>query len=114
MPIKESMRDKQRARVTAVIQRIARGYQPEKIVLFGSFARGDFHEDSDVDLLIVKDTTESPLRRMDAVLGHCNGDIAVEALIYTPVELEAMLRRGSSFLQQALAEGKTVYERPKP
>jgi hypothetical protein len=91
-----------------------RGYQPERIVLFGSFARGDFHEDSDVDLLIVKDTTESPLRRMGAVLDYCESDIAVEALIFTPAELESMLRRGSSFLQQALAEGRTVYERPEP
>jgi predicted nucleotidyltransferase len=112
--MKESERDKLRAKVTAAIQRIVRGYQPERIVLFGSFARGDFHEDSDVDLLIVKDTTESPLRRMDAVLDHCEGDIAVEALIYTPAELEAMLRRGSSFLEQALAEGRIVYERSKP
>jgi predicted nucleotidyltransferase len=112
--MKEPERAKLRAKVTVAIQRVVRGYQPERIVLFGSFARGDFHEDSDVDLLIVKDTTESPLRRMGAVLDNCEGDIAVEALICTPAEFESMLRRGSSFLRQALAEGRTVYERPEP
>jgi len=112
--MRESERDKLNAKVNAAIQRIARGYQPDKIVLFGSFARGDFHDDSDVDLLIIKDTTDSVLRRMDAVLDHCTGDIAVEALIYTPTEFHAMLRRGSDFLQQALEEGRVVYERSKP
>ena len=112
--MKESEREKLSAKVNAAINRIAHGYQPDKIVLFGSFARGDFHDDSDVDLLIIKDTTDSVLRRMDAVLDHCTGDIAVEALIYTPTEFDAMLRRGSDFLQQALSDGRVVYERSKP
>jgi len=112
--MRESERDKLNAKVNATIQRIARGYQPDKIVLFGSFARGDFHDDSDVDLLIIKDTTDSVLRRMDAVLDHCSGEIAVESLIYTPAEFDALLRRGSDFLLQVLAEGRIVYERSKP
>jgi predicted nucleotidyltransferase len=93
------------------IQRIIRGYQPDKVIVFGSFARGDFHEHSDVDLLIVKDTTDPMLRRMDAVLDLCTGDIAVEAFVYTPTELDAMLSRGNDFLERALADGKVVYER---
>jgi predicted nucleotidyltransferase len=93
------------------IQRIIRGYQPDKVIVFGSFARGDFHEHSDVDLLIVKDTTDPMLRRMDAVLDLCTGDIAVEAFVYTPTELDAMLRCGNDFLERALTDGKVVYER---
>jgi predicted nucleotidyltransferase len=93
------------------IQRIVRGYRPDKVILFGSFARGDFHEHSDVDLLIVKDTTDPMLRRMDAVLDLCTGDIAVEAFVYTPAELDAMLRCGNDFLERALEDGKVIYDR---
>jgi len=59
------------SQASKAIQRIVRGYRPDKVILFGSFARGDFHEHSDVDLLIVKDTTDPMLRRMDAILNFC-------------------------------------------
>lgn len=102
------------SQVNRAILRIVQGYQPDKVILFGSFARGDFHEHSDVDLLIVKDTTDPMLRRMDEVLDLCTGDIAVEAFVYTPTELEAMLCRGNDFLERALADGRIVYERSEP
>ena len=45
------------------MQRIVAGYAPEAIILFGSHAYGTPHEDSDIDLLIIKQTEKRPIDR---------------------------------------------------
>ena len=47
-----------------IIRRLIEGYQPQRIILFGSLAYGEPDEDSDIDLLVVKETTESPPERL--------------------------------------------------
>jgi hypothetical protein len=93
-----------------VINRIIRRYRPKKIIVFGSFARGDVHQGSDLDLIIIKNTKEKFLRRMDKVLDLCDGKIAVEPLIYTEAEFKKMLEEGNDFLETVVLEGKVVYE----
>jgi len=54
-----------------IVEKIVREIQPEKVILFGSYARGDFHKDSDLDLFIIKDSKESSRmirRKVDALL----------------------------------------------
>ena len=94
-----------------IINRIIRSYRPKKIIVFGSFARGDVHQGSDLDLVIIKNTKEKFLKRMDRVLDLCDGEIAVEPLIYTEAEFERMLEEGNDFLETVVSEGKVVYER---
>ncbi len=94
-----------------IINRIIRNYRPKKIIVFGSFARGDVHQGSDLDLVIIKNTKKKFLRRMDAVLDLCDGEIAVEPLIYTEAEFRKMLEQGNDFLETVSKEGKVVYER---
>lgn len=110
----ESEKTALRAKVDAAIRRIVQGYAPDKIIMSGSFARGDYHRYSDLDLLVIKETADSVLRRIDAVLDHCSGEIGVEPLVYTQAELDELLRRGNDFLENALREGKVVYDRSKP
>jgi predicted nucleotidyltransferase len=97
------------ARLTRIIEAL-RAYEPRQMILFGSFARGDYNAMSDVDLLIVKDTERPFLDRISDVLALCDYDIALEPLIYTPEELRRMLEEGNSFLQTILEEGIVVYE----
>ncbi len=94
-----------------IIDRIIRSYRPRRIIVFGSFARGDIHEGSDLDLVITKNTKEKFLRGMDAVLDLCDGEIAVEPLVYTEAEFKRMLEEGNDFLETVCKEGKVVYER---
>jgi predicted nucleotidyltransferase len=94
-----------------ILDRIIRRYRPKKIIVFGSFARGDVHQGSDLDLIIIKNTQESFLKRMDRVLDLCNGEIAVEPLIYTEAEFGKMLEQGNDFLETVMSEGKVIYER---
>ena len=96
------------------IDRIVNGLmasRPEKIILFGSMARGDFDEYSDIDLIVIKDTKQRFVRRLVEVTAFIPLDIAVDALVYTPKEIDAMLAEGNPFIEQALKEGKVLYEK---
>ena len=87
------------------------GYEPETIILFGSAARGDADEYSDIDLIVIKDTDKRFVQRMVDVLAFIPKDVAVDAIVYTPQEFETMVEMGNPFMEQALGEGKVVYER---
>jgi predicted nucleotidyltransferase len=94
-----------------ITNRIVRRYRPKKIILFGSLARGDIHEGSDLDLIIIKNTKEKFLKRMVRVLDLCDGKIVVEPLIYTEAEFKKMLEQRNDFLETVVSEGKVIYER---
>ena len=86
-------------------------YDPEKVVLFGSMARGNVAEWSDLDLLIVKETDEPFLDRSVRVALLCRAMVGVDYLVYTPAELADMIERGNPFILEALREGQVLYER---
>jgi predicted nucleotidyltransferase len=89
-----------------------RAYDPLRVIVFGSFARGDTHEGSDLDLIVVKDTDERFFDRIGRVRDAClDIDVDVQPLVYTPAEVEEMLASGNSFLETVLAEGAVRYER---
>jgi uncharacterized protein len=73
---------------------------------YGSFARGDVHEGSDVDLIVVGDFRERFHERPGSVRELT--DLPVEALCYTPDEFAAMVESGNPFVQGALEEGIPV------
>lgn len=85
-------------------------YDPERVVLFGSAARGDMAEGSDIDLIIVKETDRRFLDRLADVFELL--DIApVDALVYTQAELDRLVAEGNDFITTALDEGVVIYER---
>lgn len=92
------------------IVRSLRRYAPEKVILFGSFARGDYNAGSDLDLLIIKDTKQPFIERSADVWRVCHSTLSIEPLVYTPGELERMIRQGNPFILRALAEGVVIYE----
>jgi predicted nucleotidyltransferase len=102
-------------RLQALIRRLVRQlrpYRPEKIILFGSCARGDHHGLSDVDLLVVKRTRKRFLERIDDVMALCDVSMPVEPLVYTPDEIRAAVTEERPFIARALAEGRVIYESP--
>lgn len=97
-----------------------KSYRPEKIILFGSWARGKAKKNSDIDLLIIKKTKETKSKRMDRVFdliynkkdfGRGLFDIPIEPHIYTPAEIKKRLFLGDFFLKEILEEGKIIYEK---
>jgi len=92
---------------TPIFQR----YRIQKAILFGSYARGDESRRSDIDLILIQETSLPFLQRYEPILAELNQALqgpAVEVLIYTPAELESIQHR--PFIRQALSEGIILYE----
>lgn len=70
-------------------------YDPERIILFGSHARGDADEHSDLDVAIIKETDERFLDRLGTVFDLLPPIGAVDVLVYTPTEFAEMQARGN-------------------
>jgi predicted nucleotidyltransferase len=87
-----------------------RSYRPQKVILFGSLAREDYHALSDIDLLIIKETDRPFAERIGDVLSLCDYSIPLEPLVYTPEEFARMCAENNPFIEQVLQEGKIIYE----
>jgi len=86
-------------------------YQIQKAILFGSFATGRQSRRSDVDLILIQETSKPYFERFEGILGDLYKAIKgrdIEVFIYTPGELERIAHR--KFIQRALREGKVIYE----
>ena len=95
-----------------LVGRIRDGYEPEKIILFGSLARGETHEWSDIDLIIVKDTDASYGERVKELLPVLRGwKGGADILIYSLEEYESAREKDSPFLREAEKDGVMLYER---
>ena len=95
-----------------VIRRVVEVAQPEKIILFGSAARGDMNRHSDVDLLVVKDGGD-PWTVMGDIYGNLRGvGAAVDAIVVTPAQVERYKDCHALVIKPALREGRVVYEAP--
>jgi predicted nucleotidyltransferase len=101
------------ARVQEIVQRIVETAPPEKIILFGSRARGEVRPNSDFDVLVIKESAE-PRYRRSAPLYVALADLPaeVEVMVYTPEEVEEWSQVPQAFVTTAVREGKVIYERP--
>ena len=93
-----------------IVRRILAAGNPQKIVLFGSRARGDSRPDSDLDLLIIEESSLPRHRRsvpyLRALLGMGS---AKDVLVYTPLEVAAWTAVPHAFVTTALREGRMLY-----
>ncbi len=93
-----------------IIDQIITKYKPQKIILFGSAARGEPGPQSDIDLLIIKrDTPYFGADRIRQLSRIINRSVPVDFLIYRPEELEKRLEMGDPFLKAIIDEGKVLY-----
>jgi len=94
-----------------VVRRIVEAAQPDKIILFGSRARGDARPDSDIDILVIQDSTEPGYRRDAALyLALAGLNAPVDVITYTPEEVRDWSAVPQAFITTAVREGKVVYE----
>lgn len=97
-----------------IVQSLIEAYQPQHIVLFGSLAYGEPDADSDIDLLIIKETDESPLARrvhVRRLVADPERRVPFSPLVLTPEELAHRLMLGDPFYLEIMRRGKVLYAR---
>ena len=100
------------AMVERVVDAIVATVQPERIVLFGSAARGEMHENSDLDFLVVKEGCEGARRRTTGrIYGELPADRRpVDIVLASQAEVELNRNKPHFVIGPALREGRTVYD----
>ena len=102
--------------ISELVQAIVDEVDPEQVILFGSRARGDFAERSDVDLIVIEEEPFGPRRsrhdELNRLYGALSGfDIAADVLVYSVADVEYWRDSLNFVLARALREGKVLYER---
>jgi uncharacterized protein len=95
-----------------VVARLVAGYDPERIILFGSRAAGTPDEESDFDLLVVKDTEQRPLeRRIEVERLLADRAIPLDLSVYTSAEMWKLYTSGSPLIHEIAEKGRVLYVR---
>lgn len=98
--------------IRQMLKKLVAEYAPQKVILFGSYDRGKPGPDSDIDLLIIKETSERFLDRwttVQRILSGMHRSLPVEALVLTPQEVERRLAIGDQFIAEILEKGEVLY-----
>ncbi|MFA4957574.1 MAG: nucleotidyltransferase domain-containing protein [Candidatus Methanoperedens sp.] len=93
-----------------IIQSIINNYAPQKIVLFGSYARGEAHEGSDIDLMVIKETSKRFIDRIAEVIQLNKTLLTLEPMVYSPFEFETMKKEKRDFIMTIEEEGIEIYD----
>lgn len=96
--------------IQELISRIAARFHPQRIILFGSYARGEPQPESDVDLLVVMDSDLRETEQALQIRQHVNPRFGVDILVVSPSRLEERLKLGDWFLREVIETGRVVYE----
>lgn len=96
--------------IQALSQQIVEQFQPDRIILFGSYAYGTPNEDSDADLMVVMPFEGHPSRQAIKVLNQIHADFSLDLLVRTNEFITERLRLGDFFMMDIVEEGKIIYE----
>lgn len=98
--------------IQAMVRRIVERFAPERVILFGSHARGEAELDSDVDLLVVARVTGSRRERANEIdLALADRVLPLDLIVATPEDVERDRHRIGTIVRTALREGQVLYER---
>ncbi len=101
-----------RAELNKIVGQLIEAYRPEKIILFGSYAYGEPDADSDLDLLIIKKTSERFIDRwvnVRRIVADPKRSIPFEPIVLTPDEVEERLAIGDQFIEEIVTKGEILY-----
>lgn len=96
--------------IESLAQRIAEQFQPQKIVLFGSYAYGNPTPDSDVDLLVIMDFEGRNLHKATEILMATAPKFPIDLLVRKPTVVQERIELGDYFLREVLEKGLVLYE----
>lgn len=102
----------EKAKINEIVSKIALHFDPDKIILFGSYASGNATNDSDLDLLIIQETELPRHKRSFNIQKSLKGSmIPMDILVYTSKEFEDERNQKNSFLHSLIQNSEILYER---
>jgi len=96
-----------------ILERLLTGYAPQKAILFGSYAYGTPRRDSDIDLLVIKETSERFIDRWVTarrLLTDPSRRLPLQVIVLTPQELSERLDIGDQFIKEIIDRGEVLYD----
>jgi uncharacterized protein len=96
--------------IQEVADQIAREFQPQRIILFGSYAYGTPRDDSDVDLLVVMPFEGKPVYKSIEILRAVQPRFAMDLLTRTPETIQQRIEWNDFFIREIIQKGKVLYE----
>ena len=97
-------------RIEELSEQIAREFQPEKIILFGSYAYGHPSTESDIDLLVIMPFEGRQSEQAIRILNYLSALAPIDLLVRRPEEVEERLAMGDSFMREIVECGRVMYE----
>ena len=97
------------AAIDEIVDRIAARFSPERIVLFGSHARGSARADSDVDLLVIATFDGTSFRQSLRILNQLDLRLPIDLIAYRPEDVQRRYAEGDPLVREALDHGKVLY-----
>ncbi len=94
-----------------ITDQINNKFHPDKIILFGSHANGNFNSDSDVDLLVVMDFAGSARQQAVKILTNIEYSIPLDLVIRSNKQILERIEMGDFFIKDIIETGKIVYEK---
>ncbi len=92
---------------------IKAGYDPEKVILFGSLAKDQVREDSDLDLVVIAETKQNFWERMKSLRKFNSHKIGMDVLMYTPSEFNNLVNNRTFFRDEVVGNGVVLYDKSK-
>lgn len=105
---------RKKKKIQEIVDIILEVADPQKIVLFGSLARGKGKQDSDIDLLVIKEGDYHKGKLIEDIYMNLVGvGEAVDIMVVTPQQIERYRDTGSMVIKPAMDEGKVIYEKER-
>lgn len=99
--------------IDLLAKKIACMFNPQKIILFGSYAYGIPGPDSDVDLLVMMPFEGKSFRKSMDILNTVNPDFSVDLIARHPEDIQRRYDCGDPLIREALDKGRVMYERSR-
>ncbi len=96
--------------IRALAREIGGRFHAQRVILFGSHAKGTAHRDSDVDLLVIIPFRGRPARKAAEVLMSVAPPFAIDVLVRTPQAVRRRIAMGDCFMQDVVENGIVIYE----
>jgi len=99
--------------IKSFVDSVIKQFNPERVILFGSYASGDVTPDSDVDILVVMDFKSRPHQQAFEIRRTIKRSFPLDFLVRRPADIDRRLRLGDFFIKEIMREGKVLYEKAR-